>query len=92
MPKTLPDTLREPIGGIDAAKAWIDSLIAADMMFHFEDSPDDIIQGLSGERLFSDADADIVSERVGELYALDWGTFDCPIGYALDQMEKAGML
>jgi hypothetical protein len=78
-----------PITTLDQAKAWIAALYAADMMFHFEDSPDSIVKGATGEALFTADEAGAVSERVAELYALDWALagHECPIGYALEVME-----
>lgn len=78
-----------PITTIDAAKTFIESLHAADMMFHFEDSPETIISGATGDMLFTGEEAEQVTERVAELYALDWSVVgeECPIGYALTIME-----
>ena len=84
MPKPLPEALKAPITNIDEAYAWIRGLAAADMMFHFDDSPDSIIMGRSDERLFSDADARVISARLNEVYNLyPWGQHLCPIGIAL---------
>lgn len=77
----------KPVTTLDEGKAWINELIRLDMMFHFDDSPDTIITDLGGERLFSDEEAEVVADRVSELYQLDWGVHECPIGYALDQTD-----
>jgi len=91
MPITITDALRAPITDLASGKAWIDALHAADAVFHFEDSPDDITRGglSTHERLFADEDVALISERVDALYALEWGPKPgmgkhyCPIGYSL---------
>jgi hypothetical protein len=87
MPESdLPDILKKPIRTIEQAKRWIEALHAADLMFHFEDSPDDIgnlIDGAAWQRTFSDVQAATIARQRDRLYRFDWGSFDCPIGYAL---------
>jgi hypothetical protein len=79
---------------IEDGKAFIEALHGADMMFHFEDSPETIIKGRSDEPLFTRTEAKQVRDRVAELYAMDWATVghECPIGYALEVMERAGTI
>lgn len=78
------------ITDIAAGKAFIDGLQAAGLMFHFEDSADQIGNMVDGEwvRCFTDAEAVQLRSRVDELYSLDWATVghECPIGYALEIM------
>lgn len=62
---------------------FIRSLQEADMMFHFEDSPETIINGLTGRRLFTDDQVPLVNARMEEVYSFDWADYECPIGYAL---------
>ena len=78
-----------PLRTIEQGKAWIAALQAADMMFHFEDSPETIISMATDAPLFTKADAKLVAMRVAELYAMDWATVghECPIGYALEVMD-----
>lgn len=80
-----------PLATIDAAKAWISTLHDAEMMFHFEDSPETIIKGRTDEPLFTKREAKHVRQRIAELYSLDWSTVghECPIGYALEVMRHA---
>lgn len=80
--------LKTPLKTVEEGKAFIKALHDADAMFHFEDSPETIITGLSGDRLFSDEQARDVRARVDELYAMDWASVghECPIGYALEVM------
>lgn len=86
----ITELMRQPIADLDGGKAFCNDLIANDMVFHFEDSPETIVKGLSGKRLFSNAEAKVMRERVAELYALEWGAHDCPIGYVLDQTDGTG--
>jgi hypothetical protein len=90
MTTTLTPRMHWPITDITGAKAFCDDLIAHDLVFHFEDSPDTIVKGIAGERLFDDAQAKIMAKRVRELYALEWGAHECPIGYVLDQTGGTG--
>jgi hypothetical protein len=78
--------LKTPLTTIDAARAWIKALSDAEMSFHFEDDPETIIKGLSGERLFTDEEVPHVRARVAELYGMDWSAVghECPIGYLLE--------
>jgi len=80
-----------PINTIEEAKTFIENLHAADMMFHFEDSPENIISGATGGDLFTAEECPMVRARVGELYELDWSVagHECPIGYALEVMDRA---
>ena len=79
-----------PITTIEEAKAFIENLNAADMLFHFEDSPETIISGKTGVELFTAEECPMVRVRVGELYDLDWSVsgHECPIGYALEVMDR----
>ena len=65
------------------AMLFIQELQEADCMFHFEDDPDTIINGKTGRMLFTEEEADLVRERMKEIYSFDWADYDCPIGYAL---------
>lgn len=80
--KMRPD-FATPLKTVAAAKAWIKSLHDADLMFHFEDSPETIISGATGTDLFTKAESKLVRKRISELYSFDWGHYGCPIGYAL---------
>ena len=88
----LTDLMRQPITDLDGGKAFCDELIAHDMVFHFEDDPATIISWRPdrfriSKRLFTNAEAAIMRDRVRELYALTWGDHECPIGYVLDQTD-----
>lgn len=86
----ITDLMRQPIVDLASGKAFCDDLIAHDMVFHFEDSPETIIKGGTGDRLFDDAEAAVMRDRVRELYAIGWGAHECPIGYVLDQTDGTG--
>lgn len=82
MANQLPAIIAAPIETIEQGKAWIEALHAADCLFHFEDSPADIIDE-KDEPLFSPEQAALIGNQVDALYALEWGEWECPIGYAL---------
>lgn len=92
MPRPLPEALRAPVTDTNSAIAWLDALIAAEMSFHLEDSPEDIIHIRTDEPLFSPEDVPLIRERVGELYGVEWGVFSCPIGYILAAQAERGEL
>jgi len=75
--------LTTPLTTIVEAQAFIHDLMVNGKLFHFEDDPDTIINGLTGRMLFTEEEADLVRLRVKELYSFEWGVYDCPIGYAL---------
>jgi hypothetical protein len=95
MPARIPEALKAPITDLASAKAWIEALRAADLSFHFDDSPETVINLRSTEedaRVFHDADCPLIRERVGQLYDHEWGVFDCPIGFLLAIEAEAGTL
>lgn len=78
------ELLGRRIRTVEEAKRWIEELSAAELSFHFEDDPGDIVIGISGVALFTDEEAVEVRRRQVELYQLDWPEeFQCPIGYLL---------
>ena len=78
--------LEKPITSFEDAKIFIDNLQNNDVLFHFDDDPYDII-AVDGERTFSDEEAKLIDLRVPELFAQEWGEFECPHGYALHLMR-----
>lgn len=85
---TLPSTLTSPIETLDDGRAWIRALIAADLLFHFEDSPESILAGVDGKPLFAPHDVPLIKRQIAALYRLEWPD-GCPIGYALECIEGA---
>jgi len=49
-----------------------------------------VIDYATGERAFTDEEAEQLVKRVDEMYALEWGEYECPIGYLLHLREEAG--
>lgn len=86
-----------PITDLAGGKAWIEALYAADLLFHFEDSPENIHNYAPGYvdhgRTFTDEQCPLIRQRVAELYDLDWSPagHECPIGYALEVMDRDGV-
>lgn len=78
------ELMRAPIATREAGEAFIWALGRAGLMFHFEDSPSEIVNA-SGP-VFTEEESPLVAARVRELYALSWGpdpARHCPIGFAL---------
>ena len=76
------------ITNIEQAKSFIEALVAEGKDFHFDDDPREIIDYGTGERVFTDEEAKEISRRLDEMYTLDWGTHQCPIGYVLHLQEE----
>ncbi|MGB0503022.1 MAG: hypothetical protein ACPGGD_03155 [Thalassolituus sp.] len=79
--------LNDKIANRAAADAWLNSLVDSGLYFHLESEPSEIVND-SCERFFTDEEAELISQRVDELYELDWSDSDgCPIGYMLDRIQ-----
>lgn len=74
---------KTPIRDLEQGKAWLKAMKDNHLTFHLEDDPASIVSIPSGERLFTDEQAADLRLRVDELYGMDWGQYDCPIGYIL---------
>jgi hypothetical protein len=87
---TKPDFTTE-LHSIEAGKAFIEALHHANMMFHFEDSPETIGNMVDGVwvDLFTPTESRLIRKRIAELYSMDWAMVghECPIGYALEVMD-----
>lgn len=71
---------------IEVAKAWIEQLAKAHLLFQFDEDPATILSGCDEDKfLFTEEQSAQLRERVKELYSFDWSTEgeECPIGYAL---------
>jgi len=68
---------------INQAKGYINALFVNEMDFHFDDDPREVINYGTGERIFSDQEAEEIDRRIREMFALEWGKYKCPIGYLL---------
>lgn len=75
---------------IDQAKGFIAGLMEQDRDYHFDDDPKEVIDYSTGERAFTDKEAEQLVKRIDEMYALEWGEYECPIGYLLHLREEAG--
>lgn len=90
MTERLPEACRKPITDLASAISWIEALCAADLGFHFEDDPEDILSGPDSEPTFSEKDLPLIRECVELLYEQEWGVWNCPIGYMLAYEAFAG--
>lgn len=80
---------RRPIASLEDARAYLLAMIAADMAYHLEDDPAEVISTEFPGPVFDEPD--LVRARADELYALPrkvWGKHDCPIGFMMALEEK----
>ena len=71
---------------IQKAKEFIKSLAETDCIWHFDDCPIDCLDGV-----VSKSQAIEYGKMIDKIYAadLDWGQYECPIGYAMECLENA---
>ena len=71
---------------IKQAKAFIEYLHKNDLMFHFDDCAVECLYWTGACSLKKAMTIEVLKDR---MYAskLDWGEFECPIGYALHLMN-----
>jgi len=84
-----------PITDLAEAKAYIKVLVNNSLVYHFEEDPEDILWGLSADRLPTEADKQALNTRTRECYqkSIDWSQDgDCPIGYCLICLEEQGLV
>jgi len=67
-----------PITNLEEGQTYLRALHGAELMYHLEDDATDI--------MWSDGDVtdgmmQAFNDRSEELYELDWGKFECPIGF-----------
>jgi hypothetical protein len=84
----IPAYMLQPIKSTGDALKFILALEAADKLFHFDDSPDTIVEAGSGARTFAEAECEPISDRVEELFSL--GDFD-PFGVCVSLMRAQDM-
>lgn len=76
---------------LDLGKAFIKQLVSNEISFHLEDPTNEIIKhepGKSPTRLFTDQESIYLTQRVKELYSLDWEEYNCPIDYLLKRLNQ----
>lgn len=71
---------KKPITNLSDLTLLLKSLHKEGRASHLEDDPSTVINGPTGQRIFSDAEADALRERMGEAYRLGiWTDEICPI-------------
>lgn len=73
----------------EQAEQWIRDLVAIDLAFHFDDSPETIIDIRTDQRTFTDEEAVLIRARISEIYEHDYEA-GCPIGFLLDVTQGTG--
>jgi hypothetical protein len=86
-PMALPEACRVSITDRPSGEAWLRALVGAGLEFHLEDDPGDIINIRTGEDVFAREDVAWLRDCRDALYDLEWGEYDCPIGFMLDLIE-----
>lgn len=76
----IPAYMTQPIRTADEATAFIKALIADGKLFHFEDSPDSIVDGPALNPIFTPEECAVLEERVAEMFDIDGF---CPFETAL---------
>ena len=75
-----------PLASEDMARDFIKALCSDGLDFHFDDDPASIINGGTGVRVFTDAEAAFLRQRVKELHEL----LADPFAELIDAMEAEG--
>ena len=72
---------------INDAKKFINELYLKNLMYHFEDDAEDCLDGDVDK-----IEINKIQKKVNDIYNanLDWGKFECPIGYCLHIMKSGG--
>lgn len=65
-----PMYMRAPIVSREGAEMFIRALYADGLLFHFDDSPETIINVHSGAPIFTPTQCDLVRARVAEMFAV----------------------
>ena len=78
--KTAAELLNTPITNAKQADAYVTALHAEGKLYHFEDSPEDILKGNTDQPLFTAQECKQARARAREMFALpDY----CPFKIAL---------
>lgn len=67
-PGDIPGYFRDEIASLDEAKGFLTLLHSAGKLFHLEESPETIIKGGTEDRLFTDEEAELLEQRVDEVF------------------------
>ena len=68
---------------IEQAKVFLVVLVHQNRAFNLDYDPKEVIDDATGERVFTDKEAEQLVKRIEEMYAFDWGKYEGPIGYLL---------
>jgi hypothetical protein len=76
------DFIRMPVTDLESAENYIRQLVEHDCVYQLGDDPHDV-------KLFSFAEAVLVSHRIGACYRQEWPEhYECPIGYMMQAIER----
>jgi hypothetical protein len=68
---TVLDFMRKPITNAAEADAFSRAMVASGKVFHYDDSPDTIVDVRTGAPVFTVEECDVLGARVDEIYALE---------------------
>ena len=68
--------ISKPIKTRHDAIIFITGLVEQKRTFHYEDPIEEMINGLTGKRLFTDDEVPLINQRVNELFGFDFCPFD----------------
>lgn len=73
------------ITNLEQAQSFIDQLAAKNHLYHFDDNPIEALKGVVSSEI-----ASMYGARIQEVYGLNlnWGEYECPIGYALESLNR----
>ena len=74
----------DPIETLEDGKRFIEKLVETDLLWHFDDDPVDCLESA----IVTHRAARVLGKQRDSLYSFDWGSYECPIGYALGVMKK----
>lgn len=67
---TILPCMLKPIASAADADSFTRAMVAAGKDYHYDDSPETIVDAATGARVFSDAECEALTARMGEIYGL----------------------
>lgn len=76
---------------LDSAKKWVMDMTRANLIWHFDDGPDDIVVLTLGLPLFREEDCESMSAQIDAIYDIDMGVYGNPHGLAIAAAKECGL-
>ena len=87
-PGPVPAFYYDSIDTLEQAKFFLTRLHETGKLFHLEDSPDQVIVSATGQRLFTDEEADLLTRRVDEVFGYFLGHEEDPFTFIMDELLR----